>query len=49
MNWVYCDQKKATNDMGGKNQKQGGIITKLRIFQILHNSDLYAVHGSMYH
>lgn len=30
--------------MGGKNQKQGGIITQLRIFQILYNNnDLYAV------
>lgn len=44
MDWVYCDQRKATNDMGGKNQKQGGIITQLRIFQILHNNnDSYAV------
>lgn len=49
MNWVYCDQEKATDDMGGKNQKQGGIIIQLRIFQILNNNDLYAVSDSMHH
>lgn len=49
MNWVNCDQEKVTNDMWGKNQKQGEIITQLRIFQILNNNDLYAVSDSMCH